>query len=196
MSAFYLKKSVDSYMNEKALFNKKPMQMRNLAYGVVLSSCWLASWIVSSNGVNDIVSSNLVNAETITVKKAEFGILRDNSNGNMSLIPTKKVPFQEGKRYGWRIQLNEHKRDVTWKEVLRLPKLPETWSTSSGENFVISADGMEAVTKRTQLAKKGVIENFWTVASGDPTGKHTIAVYVNNRRVGFFEFEIVSPKKK
>ncbi|NJM71381.1 MAG: hypothetical protein HC862_14780 [Scytonema sp. RU_4_4] len=170
--------------------------MRNLAYGIVLSSCWLTSWVVSSLAVNDIVSSNSVHTKTITVKKAEFGVLRDDSNSKMSFVPTTKVPFQEGKRYGWRIQLNEHKREVTWKEILRLPKLPETWSTSSGENFVISTDGMEAVTKRTQSAKKGVIENFWTVASGDPTGKHTIAVYIDNRRVGFFEFEIISPKKK
>ncbi|MBW4634964.1 MAG: hypothetical protein KME30_24585 [Iphinoe sp. HA4291-MV1] len=172
------------------------MQMKNLAYGIVLSSCWLTSWVVSSLAVNDIVSSNSVNAKTITVKKAEFGVVRDTSSGEETLIPTNKVPFKEGNRYGWRIQLNDHQNEVTWKEVLRLPKLPETWSTRSGENFLISADGMEAVTKRTQSAKKGVIKNFWTIASGDPTGKHTIAVYIDDRRIGFFEFEVISLQKK
>ncbi|ARV62938.1 hypothetical protein BZZ01_09090 [Nostocales cyanobacterium HT-58-2] len=170
--------------------------MKNLAYGVVLTSCWMTSWVVSSLAFNDIVSSESVNTKTITVKKAEFGVLRDDSNGKMTLVPTTKVPFQQGQRYGWRIQLKDSQNEVTWREVLRLPKLPETWSTSSGENFVISADGMEAVTKRKQSAKKGVIENFWTIASGDPTGKHTITVYVDDRRLGFFEFEVLSPKKK
>ncbi|MBP5976857.1 hypothetical protein HW132_30075 [Brasilonema sp. CT11] len=172
------------------------MRVKNLAYGIVLSSCWLTSWVVSSFAVNDVVSSNQINTKTITVNKAEFGVLRDDRNGKMSFVPTTKVPHQEGNRYGWRIQLKDKQNEVTWKEVLRLPKLPETWSTSSGENLLISADGMEAVTKRTQSAKKGVIENFWTVASGDPTGKHAIAVYIDNRRVGFFEFEVVSPKNK
>lgn len=170
--------------------------MKKLAYGTVLASCWLTSWVVSSLAVNDIVSSQSVNTKTMTVKKAEFGVLRDDSNSKESFIPTTKVPLKEGKRYGWRIQLKDYKSEVTWREVLRLPKLPNTWSTASGENFSISADGTEAVTKRTQLANKGVIENFWTVSSGDPTGKHTIAVYVDNRRIGFFEFEVVSNKKK
>jgi len=171
------------------------MLMKKLAYGTVLASCWLTSWVVSSLAVNDIVSSQSVNTKTMTVKKAEFGVLRDDTN-SMSFIPTTKVPLKEGKRYGWRIQLQDNQNEVTWREILRLPKLPNTWSTASGENFSISPNGKEAVTKRTQLANKGVIENFWTIASGDPTGKHTIAVYVDDRRIGFFEFEVVSPKKK
>nr|WP_033366493.1 hypothetical protein [Mastigocladopsis repens] len=169
--------------------------MKNFAYGVVLASCWLTSWVVSSLAVNDIVSSESVNTKTISVKKTEFGVLRDDSNGKVTFIPTTNVPHKEGNRYGWRIQLKDSQSEVTWREVLRLPKLPETWSTASGENFSISADGMEAVTKRTQVAKKGVIENFWTIASGDPTGKHTITVYINDRRISFFEFEVVPTKK-
>lgn len=169
--------------------------MKKLAYGTVLASCWLTSWVVSSLATNDIVSSQSLNTKIITVKKAEFGILRDDRHG-MSFIPTNKVPLREGKRYGWRIQLQDNQNQVTWREVLQLPKLPNTWSTASGENFSILPNGREAVTKRTQLAHKGVIENFWTIAAGDPTGKHTISVYIDNRRIGFFEFEILSPQKK
>jgi hypothetical protein len=171
------------------------MQMKNLAYGTVLASCWLTSWVVSSLAVSDIVSSDSVNRKTMTVKKAEFGVLREDKANQQTFIPTTKVPLKEGQRYGWRIQLKDAQSQLTWKEVLRLPKLPETWSTASGENFSISPDGMEAVTKRTQPVKKGVIENFWTIAAGDPSGKHRLTVYVDNRSIGSFEFEVVAPKK-
>ena len=37
----------------------------------------------------------------------------------------------------------------------------------------------------------GVIENFWTIAAGDPLGKHQIEVYIDERLIGTFAFEIV-----
>jgi hypothetical protein len=37
----------------------------------------------------------------------------------------------------------------------------------------------------------GVIENFWTIAAGDPLGKHQIEVYIDEHLIGTFAFEIV-----
>ncbi|MBD2631052.1 hypothetical protein RI030_17945 [Aphanizomenon flos-aquae NRERC-008] len=40
-------------------------------------------------------------------------------------------------------------------------------------------------------AINGVIENFWTISPGDPLGKHQIEVYIDERLIGTFVFEIV-----
>jgi hypothetical protein len=133
--------------------------------------------------------------QPINISKVEFGVAKRDAEGKIDFTPTIKIPLVEGNKYGWRIQIQGVTGQVTWREVLRLPKAPQTWATDNGENFTLSADGTEAVTKRTQLPKDGIIENFWTVAPGDPPGKHTIYVYVDERLVGNFEFEIV-PKGK
>ncbi|MBD2360502.1 hypothetical protein [Anabaena sp. UHCC 0399] len=130
-------------------------------------------------------------AQQINVRKAEFGIAKIDSEGILNFTPSTKVPLAEGNKYGWRIQLQNIQGEVRWREVIRLPKPPETWATDNGENFTLSPDGVEAISNRTQLAKDGVIENFWTIAPGDPPGKHTIHVYVDDRLVGNFEFELL-----
>ncbi|QLE56744.1 hypothetical protein [Nostoc sp. TCL26-01] len=173
--------------------------MRIWAATVVISSSLLISGVVHAPALADnmkiLSQSQPNNTQQINVSKAEFGVVNVDAEGKFTFAPTIKVPLEQGNRYGWRIQLQDIKGEVTWREVLRLPKPPETWATDNGENFTLSPDGTEAVTKRTQVAKDGVIENFWTIAPGDPPGKHIIYVYVNDRLVGNFEFELV-PKER
>ncbi|MBD2343880.1 hypothetical protein [Anabaena subtropica] len=177
--------------------------MRTWAATVVLTSSLLMSGVIHTSvlannpmTVSQSSSQSPPNKpQAITITKVEFGVASRDSEGKINLTPTIRVPLEEGNKYGWRIQILDVKGEVTWREVLRLPKPPETWATDSGENFTLSADGTEAVTKRTQLPKDGVIENFWTIAPGDPPGKHIIYVYVDERLVGNFEFEIV-PKER
>jgi hypothetical protein len=172
------------------------MLMKIWAVTFVLASSWLISGAIASEPINPMPSSGPIsqssNAKPVTVSKAEFGVLRVDSNGKSNFTPTTRVLLNQGGKYGWRIQLKDYKGEVKWREVLRLPKRPETWATDDGENFSVSADGIEAVTKRTELPSDGVIENFWTIAPGDPGGKHTIRVYVDDRLIASFEFEVIS----
>lgn len=140
---------------------------------------------------NTIESKPLISSKPIIVKKAEFGVLRTQKNGKVTFIPTTKVPFQEGKVYGWRIQLQGYRGELTWQEVLTLPKPPLTWATDNGEDFFLSPDGTFAVIKRTDLVKKGLISNFWTVSPGDPPGVHILSVYVDKQRIATFKFEVI-----
>ncbi|MCJ8282836.1 MAG: hypothetical protein MJK14_24280 [Rivularia sp. ALOHA_DT_140] len=137
----------------------------------------------------------LISSKKINVKKAEFGILKTDKNGKVKLIPTTKIPLQEGTVYGWRIQLQEYQGKLTWQEVLTLPKPPLTWGTDNGEHFFLSPDGTKSVIKRTDLVNKGMVNNFWTVSSGDPTGKHVIEVYTNKHRIATFKFEVIRSYK-
>ncbi|BDI17704.1 hypothetical protein ANSO36C_35060 [Nostoc cf. commune SO-36] len=169
----------------------------------VLASFWLISEVIGSEAINatavlvenPILSPGLTNAKQITVSNSEFGLKRVDSKGNVTIFQTTRVPLQEGNVYGWRIKLKDYQGEVKWREVLRLPKPPETWSTDNGENFSMSADGMTSITRRTQSAPEGVIENFWTITPGDPIGKHRIQVYIDDRLISTFEFEIIPVNK-
>ncbi|MBN3894050.1 MAG: hypothetical protein HWQ41_01725 [Nostoc sp. NOS(2021)] len=175
--------------------------MRIWATAAVLASSWLISGIgsepINATSVlveNAISSPAPTNTKQITVSNTEFGLKRVDSKGKITIFQTTRVPLQEGSAYGWRIKLKDYQGEVKWREVLHLPKPPETWGTDNGEDFSISADGTTSVTRRTQSAPEGVIENFWTIASGDPVGKHRIQVYINDRLISTFEFELIPVK--
>ncbi|MGB3637526.1 MAG: hypothetical protein WBA39_08110 [Rivularia sp. (in: cyanobacteria)] len=150
--------------------------------------------VIAYEGTSATIKSKaIISKKPIIVKKAEFGVLRTEKNGETTFIPTTKVPYQEGKVYGWRIQLQGYEGELTWLEVLTLPKPPLTWGTDNTEDFFLSPDGTVAVIKRTHDVKKGVVKNFWTVSSGDPVGLHVMEIYAGKRRIATFKFEVVRP---
>ncbi|MBD2612208.1 hypothetical protein VF14_33910 [Nostoc linckia z18] len=169
----------------------------------VLASSWLIFGVISSKPINaiSVVGQNATSFPTpsslkkITVSNAEFGLKRVDTKGNVTIFQTTTVPLQEGNVYGWRMKLKNYQGEVKWREVLRLPKPPQTWGTDNGENFSISADGTTSITRRTQPATDGVIENFWTIAPGDPLGKYKIEVYIDDRLINTFEFEVIPVKR-
>ncbi|MBV6627732.1 MAG: hypothetical protein KI793_33210 [Rivularia sp. (in: Bacteria)] len=161
---------------------------------VALISPVKAAEVMIDEGTNTAIKSREITPKRpIIVKKAEFGVLRTEKNGQVTFIPTTKVPYEEGKVYGWRIQLQGYEGKLTWQEVLTLPKPPLTWGTDNGEHFFLSPDGTKSVIKRTDLIKKGIVNNFWTVSSGDPEGLHVIEIYAGKRRIARFKFEVVKP---
>ncbi|TAF07315.1 MAG: hypothetical protein EAZ77_10275 [Nostocales cyanobacterium] len=176
------------------------MLMKIWAVRILLTSLWLIVGFVAGNlhSTSTVLAeappefSQVINGKKITVNKSEFGVKIFNSQGKANFFPTTKVPLKKGDAYGWRIHLQNYRGKVKWREVLRLPKTPETWAThEKDENFSLSADGTTAITKRTQTSINGVIENFWKIAPGDPLGKHKIEVYIDDRLIETFEFETV-----
>ncbi|MEH2160577.1 MAG: hypothetical protein V7K38_05915 [Nostoc sp.] len=162
-----------------------------LIFGVICSEAIAATSGVVQNSTPFPTPTSLKN---ITVSNTEFGLKRVDSKGNVTIFRTTRVPLQQGNVYGWRIKLKDYQGEVKWREVLHLPKPPETWGTDNGEDFSISADGTTSITRRTQSAPDGVIENFWTIAPGDPVGKYRIEVYIDDRLIGTFEFEVIPVK--
>ncbi|WP_026733161.1 hypothetical protein [Fischerella sp. PCC 9605] len=174
------------------------MQPRIWVYSIALTFSWLTSPVLAGEPVNFpyILAQNNTKAQPIAVNKVEFGVLRVDKGGKVTLIPTNKVPLLEGTVYGWRVQLRDYQGEVTWREVFQLPQRPETWGTTNTDNFSLSTDGTAAETKRTDLTKDGVITNSWTIAAGDPMGKHIIEVYIDDRRIAAFEFEVVPVRQQ
>ena len=121
-----------------------------------------------------------------------FGIIVSNPQGKKTFKVTNVVPFVEGQGYGWIIKLGAKFEKVKWTEVLRLPAEPRTWGRrqSHGE-YQISDDRKVSVTEQEVAAKDGYIENFWSVAPGDPLGDYVIQVYVNGLLLKTFHFKVV-----
>ncbi|MEH2096247.1 hypothetical protein [Nostoc sp.] len=176
--------------------------MRTWATIAVLASSWLIFGVICSEPIaatsgiaqNATPFPTPTSLKKIIVSNAEFGLKRVDTKGNVTIFRTTRVPLQQGNAYGWRIKLKDHQGEVKWREVLHLPKPPETWGTDNGEDFSISADGTTSITRRTQSAPDGVIGNFWTIAPGDPLGKYRIDVYIDDRLIGTFEFEVIAVK--
>ncbi|TAE55909.1 MAG: hypothetical protein EAZ76_16755 [Nostocales cyanobacterium] len=174
------------------------MKMSSVKFLVTFLGLLLGLFSINVNQNNSVFATSKPTisqprkSKNITVSKAEFGVRIVDSQGKANFFPTVKVPLKKGDAYGWRIELNNYKGTVKWREVLTLPKVPETWSTSDAkDNFSLSGDGKTAVTRRTQTTKNGVIENYWQIAPGDPIGKHKIEVYVEDRLIATFQFETV-----
>ncbi|MEA5515204.1 hypothetical protein [Nodularia sp. UHCC 0506] len=175
--------------------------MKNWTATIIITSSLLISGFIASQALSSLADHSVAssgsisgtrNTKQVTASKAEFGVLRVNSKGQGKFTPTTRVVLYKGGKYGWRIQLKDYKGKVTWREILRLPKPPETWATDDGQSLSLSSDGVEAVTTRTVFTNDGKIENFWTMVPGDPGGKHQIQVYVDNRLVGSFDFDVIS----
>lgn len=177
--------------------------MRTWTATVVLTFFWLISGFIASKPINATLaladnttatSSKISQSRTrpINISRAEFGVLRIDSQGKGRFTPTNRVILNQSGKYGWRIQLQDYTGEVSWREVLQLPKPPQTWATEDGTNFSLSQDGVEAVTTRTQFTSNGIIENFWTIVPGDPPGKHRIQVFIDNRLIATFDFEVVA----
>lgn len=175
------------------------MLIRIWAARLFLTSFWLILGAITADLNNNRIVlaeapleySQSINGKKITVAKSEFGVRIVDGEGKVNFFPTTKVPLKKGDAYGWQIKLKNYRGKVKWREVLRLPKAPETWATQEDDNFSISVDGTTAITKRTQISSNGVIENFWKIAPGDPLGKHKIEVYVDEHLIAAFEFETV-----
>ena len=177
------------------------MVIINWTATIVLTSAWLLSGFIASEAWTSLAdhgaasSHSISQIKPITASQAEFGVLRVDSQGQSKFTPTTRVLLYQSGKYGWRIKLKNYKGKVTWREIMRLPKPPETWATDDSQSLTLSADGIEAITTRTQFTSDGVIENFWTMVPGDPGGKYQIQVYIDNRLIGAFDFDVISLRK-
>jgi hypothetical protein len=140
---------MSDYLNKYQQSDRKIILMRIWATIAVLASSCLIFEVIYSEPINatsvlrasTISSFAPTNTKQITVSNTEFGLKRVDSKGNVTIFRTTRVPLQEGNIYGWRIKLKDYQGEVKWREVLSLPKPPETWGTDNGEDFSISADG-------------------------------------------------------
>ena len=120
------------------------------------------------------------------VLKAEFGIVVPGG-----FRPSTKVPLKDGQGFGWVIQLETPRDTIRWREELRLPAAPQTWQAdeASGKH-TMSADRRTSTLERTARVENGMIYNLWQISPGDPPGRYTVRVMIEDLLVSTFEFDV------
>jgi hypothetical protein len=120
------------------------------------------------------------------ILKTEFGVL---SPGGFR--PATKVPLKEGQSFGWVIQIETKAERVKWREEFALPAAPRVWQVDekSGKH-TLSPDRATSILEHEVKVEDGMIYNFWTIAPGDPRGRHKIRVMVEGFLVATFDFDV------
>ncbi len=131
-----------------------------------------------------------------TVDVAEFVVSVGDGEGNERLIASDLVPYLPNRAcFGWRIRLAEAPTLVRVREVLQLPEAPAFWSGEGDEYspHTFSADRRTATTEEYKAPVDGWLASQWCIVEGDPTGPHSIKVYIEGDLIGNFDFEVKKP---
>lgn len=126
-----------------------------------------------------------------TVLRAEFGLFFPPSSGKKKFVSSRTVPFVPNQAYGWRLTVKREPGQMRWREEYVLPAAPSTWGSATfGVKQDVSADGKTSVKEGELQDGENTLTNLWTVAEGDPKGKHVIRVYLDDKLVQTFNFQV------
>jgi hypothetical protein len=131
-------------------------------------------------------------APDLVVRKAEFGKLDADGNGDEHFSAVDVLPPDSGQVFGWILTLDTHRRSVHWQERLRLPKPPADWGDAASDpDIVISKDGRSAMSEGEESVEQGEVQHFyWALAEGDPPGDYQLDVAIEGKPVAHFVFTV------
>lgn len=121
------------------------------------------------------------------IDAALFGVeMPMGDEGGAFFVETDRVPLVTGATFGWRIKLNDDAPVVRLREELELPAPPRIWRHT--EDTLITSNRTTAVTERVLHPSDGWIENAWSFTEGDPAGRYTMRVFLDDELVKEFRF--------
>ena len=126
---------------------------------------------------------------TVQIEQAAFGLLEQAPDGRVNFKPTKTVPLMPNQSFGWIIGVTTTKPTVKWREEFIVPEAPETWGPVEGKHE-LSADRKVSILEREVMPERGFVFNSWTIAPGDPKGRHVIKVTIEDAPPVVFEFDV------
>jgi hypothetical protein len=125
----------------------------------------------------------------VQIEQAAFGVFNRTADGRVDFKPTKTVPLIPNQEFGWVIGVTTTKPTVRWREEFTVPAAPETWGPVEGKHE-ISADRRVSILEREVPVEGNFLFNAWTISPGDPKGRHTMKVTVEDAPPIVFEFDI------
>jgi hypothetical protein len=137
-------------------------------------------------------------AGRLTVETAEFVVSLTDGEGERRSIASTLVPYLPNQAcFGWRIRLAAAPAVVRLREVLQLPAAPAFWSNEDDaySPHRYSADRKTAITEQFAAPQDGWIASSWCIVEGDPVGAHSIEVFIDDRLIRRFDFEVRRPTK-
>ncbi len=128
----------------------------------------------------------------VEVVAAEFGVFDASDPQRVVFEPTRVIPYREGQRYGWMIELRGVKRSVSVREEYLLPSqaIEQRIDTPDGAKLVIPMERRNQVSQRQLVPVDGRIYGEWSIGPQEPPGRRQLDVVVEGRVVASFEFEV------
>lgn len=138
-------------------------------------------------GVSFAANEKLPPPAPFRVLKAEFGIVTRGGG----FRPATKIPLKEGQGFGWVIQVDTPRDRLRWREEIRLPGVPDEWRVEDpASRHRLSGDRRTSVLERESRIEDGAIYNFWQFTRGDPKGRYSVRVMIEDLLVSTFEFDV------
>jgi len=124
-----------------------------------------------------------------SIVSSEFGLFEMGPGEELLLVVADRIPNVTGQIYGWRIKLDTLDEWITLREEMQLPERPQIWNIEK-PGTSISQDGRTSVTEKDVQPNNGWISNAWQIDAGDPSGKYTIRIYINDRLLDTFNYAL------
>jgi hypothetical protein len=125
----------------------------------------------------------------VQIEAFTFGLFDRTPDGRIDFKPTKTVPLKPEQSFGWIINVTTKKPTIKWREEFTVPYPPETWGPVEGKHQ-ISPDRKVSILEREVTPERGFVFNSWTIAPGDPKGRHVMKVTIEDAPPVVFEFDI------
>jgi hypothetical protein len=127
------------------------------------------------------------------VPRARFGVI----NG-IDVTQTRCIPYVVGAHYGFRVAYHDTGRLITLREQFDLPTPAHFRSTSPAEQRMVESRGGRTLTREVQLGSHTPappdIHSLYVediqIARGDPKGKYSVRLWLDDRPFKDFEFYI------
>jgi hypothetical protein len=131
-------------------------------------------------------------APDVVIRRAQFGVLETNADGDERFMPMTEVPAEDGRVFGWVLAVETSRESLRWQEHLQLPRAPLDWGDAATDpDVLISKDGRSVVAQGDDLVEDGELSRFyWTLAPGDPQGDYELDVAVEGKAVAHFTFRV------
>ncbi len=120
---------------------------------------------------------------SVEVLKFLSGIFVD-VDGKYRFKETQDVPYKIGQSFGWHMYIRSNKENITYTDVIHLSDVG-VWS----DNLTVSTDRKSASGTKT-VPNTGHIETIWAIAEGDPKGEISIDIYIDNKIVHTFYYNM------
>lgn len=134
------------------------------------------------------------------VRSVSFGRPDEADN----LVPTNRIPYQVGSPYAWKLTVHSSKSKFRVKEIFKLPSsAPWSGATADSERVKIikeqRSQSGDMSTKEFDvetdfMEETEVIQPYWII-DGDPQGTYSISIFVENKFVTNFNFQVVREQR-
>ena len=98
-----------------------------------------------------------------------------------------EMVFKPDSTYGWFMYIRTNKENVEIQDVIHLPE-KGIWPEKT--DLIISDNKKNAMSKRIVSTSKGIIQGGWAITEGDPKGTYVEDVYVDNKHIKTFFYQI------